>query len=314
MLRRLKEYREQTSENARVAGMSNVSMELLHSVGNVLNNVTVSASMVSRNMHRLGVADLEMMITELEEHHDNLGEYLTSDTYGQFLVPFLSEMTRSIISVRDDTLRELNRLQGGIRDVIELVRSQDRYLSGVNILEQVDLCEQVDVAINVCSVAADGASDVKVERDFDARPRPELDRHKLLGILINMISNALESLEESARPDKVLRVRVYTVDETMFAIEVGDNGVGIAKEELVKAFNLGHTTKPDARGMGLHVAANAAAEMDGFLRGHSDGPGEGASFQLFLPRAAPAAADPEVEAVAGLAGKPKKPSETRSTA
>ena len=66
-------------------------------------------------------------------------------------------------------------------------------------------------------------------------------------------------------------------------IEVIDNGMGIAAENLTKIFAHGFTTKEDGHGFGLHSAALAATEMGGSLSVHSDGPGKGATFTLELP-------------------------------
>ncbi len=66
-------------------------------------------------------------------------------------------------------------------------------------------------------------------------------------------------------------------------IEVRDNGVGIAPENLSKIFTHGFTTKKTGHGFGLHNCANAAQQMDGSLTVHSDGRGKGASFVLRMP-------------------------------
>ena len=77
------------------------------------------------------------------------------------------------------------------------------------------------------------------------------------------------------------------------ALEVRDNGRGIAAEDLTRIFAPGFTTREDGHGFGLHTAANAAREMGASLTAASDGPGAGARFRLILPiaqDAAPAAA------------------------
>jgi signal transduction histidine kinase len=70
-------------------------------------------------------------------------------------------------------------------------------------------------------------------------------------------------------------------------IEVADNGVGIAKENMARIFSQGYTTRKGGHGFGLHGAALAAREVGGSLTGKSDGPGQGATFILELPLAPP---------------------------
>ena len=67
------------------------------------------------------------------------------------------------------------------------------------------------------------------------------------------------------------------------AVQVRDNGVGIAPENLTRIFQPGFTTKKDGHGFGLHSGANAAQEMGGRRQAASDGPGKGATFTLELP-------------------------------
>jgi signal transduction histidine kinase len=66
-------------------------------------------------------------------------------------------------------------------------------------------------------------------------------------------------------------------------IQVIDNGVGIAPENLTRIFSHGFTTRRDGHGFGLHSGALAARDLGGSLAAHSDGVGRGATFTLTLP-------------------------------
>ena len=98
-------------------------------------------------------------------------------------------------------------------------------------------------------------------------------------ILVNLISNAKHALEEAVRPDRQLIVAIAQVAGGV-RIEVRDNGIGIAPENLPRIFSHGFTTKKTGHGFGLHNCANAAQQMDGSLTAYSDGLGVGRSFVL----------------------------------
>jgi two-component system, LuxR family, sensor kinase FixL len=68
-------------------------------------------------------------------------------------------------------------------------------------------------------------------------------------------------------------------------VEVADNGVGIAPENMPRMFPQGFTTKKTGHGFGLHISALAATEMKGRLTCASSGAGQGATFTLELPMA-----------------------------
>jgi C4-dicarboxylate-specific signal transduction histidine kinase len=111
----------------------------------------------------------------------------------------------------------------------------------------------------------------------------EIDKQRVLQILVNLINNAKYAVSTSDREDKVLTVRAYKHGEDRLRIEVADNGTGISEENLTRIFEHGFTTKQKGHGFGLHSGALTAKEMGGSLTVHSDGPEQGATFTLELP-------------------------------
>jgi signal transduction histidine kinase len=125
--------------------------------------------------------------------------------------------------------------------------------------------------------------DVNVVREFEAVPALMLDKHRMLLILVNLISNARYAMQRAPGALHTLTLRVKVVDEGMLQVVVIDTGEGIASDSLTRIFAHGFTTKKDGHGFGLHSCALAAREMGGTLHVHSDGPGKGAVFTLELP-------------------------------
>jgi len=124
---------------------------------------------------------------------------------------------------------------------------------------------------------------LRVVREFDPDLAPvTTEKHKVLQILVNLVSNAKAACKESPNPDKQITARVRYLDGRV-SIQVIDNGGGIAPENLNRIFTVGFTTKKEGHGFGLHNAANLAKELGGSLAVHSDGPGKGAMFTLELP-------------------------------
>jgi sensor histidine kinase regulating citrate/malate metabolism len=114
-------------------------------------------------------------------------------------------------------------------------------------------------------------------------PEIIVDKHKVLQILLNLLSNAKHSLVDSGRKDKQVAVRV-TNGGNRLRIAMSDNGVGIPPANLRKIFNHGFTTRKNGgHGFGLHSGALAAKEIGGALAAQSEGPGLGATFTLEIP-------------------------------
>src|SRR5262249_52378962 len=125
-------------------------------------------------------------------------------------------------------------------------------------------------------------SSIDIVRNYETLPPVVVDRHQIMQILVNLVSNAKHALEESKSPNRELLVAIAQVEGGV-RLEVRDNGGGISRETLSKIFNHGFTTKKKGHGFGLHNCANAAQRMDGGLAAYSDGAGKGASFVLRMP-------------------------------
>ena len=123
---------------------------------------------------------------------------------------------------------------------------------------------------------------VTVHREFHPVPRMDVDKHKVLQILINLISNAKHALDAVPERQRNLRVRLST-DGQVARIELQDDGVGIAPEMAGSLFTHGFTTRKDGHGFGLHASALAARMLKGRLTLESEGPGMGAVATLELP-------------------------------
>jgi C4-dicarboxylate-specific signal transduction histidine kinase len=124
--------------------------------------------------------------------------------------------------------------------------------------------------------------EIDIVRDYQEIPPVEVDKHKVLQILINLITNARQAMK--GQEVKTLTLRIHA-SATAVCIAVADTGCGISPEHMTLMFGHGFTTKAEGHGFGLHSSALAAKEMKGSLNVQSDGPGRGATFTLELPTA-----------------------------
>jgi len=124
---------------------------------------------------------------------------------------------------------------------------------------------------------------VQVVREYDQVPAIQVDKHKVLQILVNLIRNAKYACDEGGHGKKRIILRVGLHGNNRVKISVIDNGIGIPRENLTRIFGHGFTTRKEGHGYGLHSGALAAKELGGALLVHSDGPGQGAVFTLELP-------------------------------
>jgi signal transduction histidine kinase len=160
---------------------------------------------------------------------------------------------------------------------------QQRHARPASAEEEVYVPQLIDEALRLNAASIERLG-IRIERDYARVPPLRIDRHRLMQILINLLSNAWKALETGPSPDRRLRIRVHpSPDGLALCIRVEDTGVGIAPELLPKLFSQGFTTRKSGHGFGLHLSALAAAELKGRLTGTSPGPGQGATFTLELP-------------------------------
>lgn len=277
----LAKINEQLRQSSRQAGMAEVATGVLHNVGNVLNSVNVSANLVAENTKHSKVASLAKVAALLREQQDNLAQFVEHDPRGKHLVEFVAQLAEHLQAEQQLNIRELDSLRRSIDHIKEIVSMQQGYAKISGVVEPVNMIELVEDTLRM-SDAALRRHGVTVLREFSAVPSINADKHKILQILVNLVTNAKRACTDSGRIDKRMTLRVSR-EADMIRVAVVDNGVGIPSENLIRIFAHGFTTRKDGHGFGLHSGALAARELGGTLTAHSQGSGLGATFVLDLP-------------------------------
>jgi PAS domain S-box-containing protein len=277
----LAETHKRLVDASRQAGMAEVATGVLHNVGNVLNSVNVSATLVIDRVRRTKAVNLGKVATLLAEHKSDLAEFLTEDPRGRTIPAYLASLADMLAAEHKQDVAELEHLCKNIAHIKDIVSMQQSFARSSGVTEMVAVADLVEDALrmNADSLAGHG---VETVRDFQFSPVMPIDRHKVLQILVNLIGNAKQACKETGCPEKRVTVRI-TGDERQVTIAVTDNGVGVPAENLARIFSHGFTTKKNGHGFGLHSGALAARELGGSLRVHSDGIGRGATFTLEIP-------------------------------
>ncbi|MGI8436191.1 MAG: ATP-binding protein [Chthoniobacterales bacterium] len=277
----LHDSQQKLLETSRLAGMAEVATGVLHNVGNVLNSVNVSASLMIEKLRRSKAPKLSQAAALLTSQNGSLADYLTNDPTGQKLPGYLAKLGEFFIAENAELLEEADQLGRNIEHIKEVVVMQQSYAKVSGVFENLPPEGLVAdaIAMNASAFERHG---VTLETKFSPAPAVRVDRHKVLQILINLLRNAKYALEESKQPDKRITVSISAEAENVHVV-VADNGIGIPAENLTRVFAHGFTTKHDGHGFGLHSGALAARAMDGSLTVESAGLGQGATFTLALP-------------------------------
>lgn len=267
---------------ARRAGMAEIATGVLHNIGNALNSVTVSASMMNNQLSESKLSEqFKNTLSLFDEHVDDLGDYLVNDTKGKLVPRFLKLLSDNLDSDQASMMKEVRCLIDSIDHIKAIISTQQTYATAGGLVEPLDINEVLDDAIglNAASYIKHG---INIVRNYGELPTVLVDKQRLLQIVINLVKNAKEALEEQLPGHKKITITTRAENDRLI-IEVADSGIGILPEKLSKIFSHGFTTKVKGHGFGLHSCANAATEMDGSLSVKSDGHMLGATFALNLP-------------------------------
>ena len=216
-----------------------------------------------------------------------------SATHAEYLGDIL-ESGRHLLALINDVL-DLSKIEAG-RIVLAPV--------------PVNLGEVVDELRSILRELA-ARKRVSIETSVDpAIARVVLDPAKLKQVLYNYLSNAIKFTGEGGH----VQVRAVPADEDTFRLEVEDDGIGVAAEDLPRLFvefqQLDTSAGKKYQGTGLGLAlTKRIVDAQGGQVGVRSRPGEGSTFWALLPRVAAAEPVPPGAAVAPhLASRPGAPS------
>ncbi|WP_340083898.1 ATP-binding protein [Siminovitchia sp. FSL H7-0308] len=177
-----------------------------------------------------------------------------------------------------DVLKCSKRCQDIIRNLLTFSR-QDEYL-----FQTCSLNEAVEQVLSLVGYQIRQSHiDVKVRLDPDI-PLVDGSIQQLEQIIINLLLNARDALDETARQnDKKIVIRTVSSPEGV-ALSVSDNGPGIDSKRMKEIFHPFYTTKEALKGTGLGLSVSLGiAEAHGGTIDVKSEPGIGSVFTLRLP-------------------------------
>lgn len=277
----LERVHKQLMAASRQAGMAEIATNVLHNVGNILNSINISASLVAERIKQSKAPDLCRVATLLQEKGQQVGEFLTTDERGKRIPEYLASLGDQLVANQKVALEEFASLRDNLEHIKDTVAMQQTYAKLCGVTETIEVVDLVEDSLRLIA-GAFVRHGVTLRREFSDVPTIAVDKHKVLQILVNLVRNAKYACDESGRTDKLMTLRVESAANGV-RISVIDNGVGILPENMGRIFNHGFTTRQSGHGFGLHSCALAAQELGGSLRAESEGPGCGAAFILELP-------------------------------
>lgn len=281
--RELREAQHNLLQQAHEAGMAEMAVGILHNIGNAITPAKVGNALLASRLRKSQVRrNIEKIMAQVREALS--GRSPLPEPERDKLLRIAELLPRSIEEEYAWYLDEIQRIGDKHEHIESIIHLQLRYARLTGDHEPVDVNEIIQDALEMLSDALEKRG-VMVTTRLGELPPVQIEKPKLMQILVNLIKNAFESMDllESGQKRLTVISRSDAGPPQQVVITLRDTGVGFGRDTAEKLFNFGYTTKAKGSGFGLHTSANYLIANKGRLTAHSDGPDRGAEFTVYLP-------------------------------
>src|SRR5258706_953587 len=189
---------------------------------------------------------------------------------------------RSVNEFTDIMIREVDRVNNLIEQLLDLSRPKELKLAPVNIHEILE-----DVLLLEGQTVDD--KQIEIKKYFDpSLPPIHGDRAQLMQVFLNLVQNAFQAMANSGtltvttRLETDFHIRGQDRATNRFIwVDIADQGGGITEEDLPQIFSPFFTTKTSGTGLGLATCYRIVKEHGGTIRVESI-EGQGSIFKVSL--------------------------------
>lgn len=179
-----------------------------------------------------------------------------------------------------------------IRQIVASLRTFSRMDEAE--IKAVNIHEGIDSTIMILQHRLKAKSDrpgIELVKHYGNLPQVECYAGQLNQVFMNVLSNAIDALEESLTDNQgqittpTITIHTEQIDAHQIEIRIADNGMSIPEPVRRRLFDPFFTTKPVGKGtgMGLSISYQIVTEKHGGSLSCTSEPGEGAEFQIRIP-------------------------------
>ncbi len=278
---------EEALTQAFAHGRLEIVETILHNIGNAINSVTVGINVLQENL-----ADNELLhhffafADAVKSHQGDWVEYIKNDPQGQQVLPFLIAVAGDFTDQNKEVVETLERVSERVSHITDIIRTQKSASQPSVSRKNINLQAAILSAVKLQQDSIDKRG---IQVDINCENAPEeirIQESQFHQMLVNLVKNSIEAIDELARSGVFnasphIAVRAYTSDDFL-CLDVIDNGIGIAPENLKLIFAAGYTTKESGTGLGLHSSANFVIGSGGKIYPLSEGIGKGTTMRIML--------------------------------
>jgi signal transduction histidine kinase len=284
-IKELQKIQLQLIQSEKLASLGQLIVGVAHEINNPVNFIYGNLTHVDTYIQEL----LQLLQLYQRHYFDPVPEIQNQET--EIDLPFLVEDLPNIIqSVKVGT----DRIQNIIACLRNFSRTDEAEIKAVNIHEGI---ESTLLILKSRLKSKGDRPDITILKNYADLPPVECYPSQLNQVFMNIISNAIDALEDATAPDASgqpqkpqISIQTTLAANDRVIIQIQDNGLGIPEAIQVRLFEPFFTTKPIGKGTGLGLSISHQIVNDrhqGTLCCIS-APNQGTTFQVEIPLYQPA--------------------------
>ena len=131
-----------------------------------------------------------------------LAEFLAADPVGRKLPDYLRKLGATLVEEKHAILGNIEQLSAHLEHMKKIIAAQQSYAKVNGMTEVCTLEEIAETALSISEGALRGAN-IEIVRDYEKLPPVLVDRHQIMQIVVNLVSNAKHALEDSTQPNRL---------------------------------------------------------------------------------------------------------------
>lgn len=286
IVRKEHELQDLIEASAMQAGKLEMSVGLLHDVGNAVTSFGTEVAKLKNSLEWRELADLDKLLNLFSSHESAIDQSMGHGK-GLAILKYLRALKNSLAKKNSLLQEGANQLYENTSHIQDVLNIQRHYVKDKvkNKRELISLFSVVEDALAI-QAGIILKRNIELIKDFSPKlPRIKGDHTRLIQVVINILKNSAEAFDSILQQDRrYIKITLRALEEEgLLLLQVADNAGGFVPDKAKKLFEKGLSSKQTGTGFGLYNCKQIIDSHHGEISISSEGINKGATLSIKLP-------------------------------